>query len=375
MSASAENRVASELMRWIIKRIATGPELSKDISLEEARAGMRAVLREEVDSVQAAVFLIALRMKRETDDEAKGVLQAIREATLRVQAPVDELIDIADPYDGFNRHILVSPFLPAVLGACAMPALSHGVDSMGPKYGATHSRVLRAAGVKVDRPGEEVAKHLGDPEVGWGYIDQSVFCPALYRLRMLRDQIVKRPVITTVEVLSGPIVARNNTHIMTGYVHKPYPRIYAVLARHAGFSSALLVRGVEGAITPSLKQKGKVWFYHDLGNESSLDLEPRSLGVEQRVRAVPLPQDLPGYRKKQADTGQTIDPQAMAEAAAEAGLKALDGCAGAAFDSLVYAGALVLCHLRRAGDLAAGAERVRQVLNTGKARAHFDAGS
>jgi uroporphyrin-III C-methyltransferase/precorrin-2 dehydrogenase/sirohydrochlorin ferrochelatase len=35
-------------------------------------------------------------------------------------------------------------------------------------------------------------------------------------------------------------------------VHKPYPRIYALLARHAGFDSALIVRGVEGSVIPLL---------------------------------------------------------------------------------------------------------------------------
>ena len=88
------------MMRSIIKRIATGPELSKDISREEARAGMRFILDGEVDPVQAGIFLIALRMKRETDDENRGVLDAIREATHTVTAPVDEVVDIADPYDG-----------------------------------------------------------------------------------------------------------------------------------------------------------------------------------------------------------------------------------------------------------------------------------
>ena len=68
------------LMHSILKRIATGPELSKDISREEACAGMRLVLDAQVDPVQAGVFLIALRMKRETDDENRGVLEAIREA-------------------------------------------------------------------------------------------------------------------------------------------------------------------------------------------------------------------------------------------------------------------------------------------------------
>ena len=69
------------LMRSILQRIATGPELSKDISREEACAGMRLILDGKVDPVQAGVFLIALRMKRETDDENRGLLDAILEAT------------------------------------------------------------------------------------------------------------------------------------------------------------------------------------------------------------------------------------------------------------------------------------------------------
>ena len=138
------------MMSSIIRRIATGPELSKDISREEARAGMRFVLDGDVDPVQAGVFLIALRMKRETDDEICGVLQAIRDVTHSVTASVDEVVDIADPYDGFNRTLPASPFLPAVLAACGVAAVSHGVESMGPKYGVTHRQVLRAAGAPVD---------------------------------------------------------------------------------------------------------------------------------------------------------------------------------------------------------------------------------
>ena len=60
-----------EMMHSIIQRIATGPELSKDISLEEASQGTAGILRGEIDDVQAAIFFIALRMKRETDDETR----------------------------------------------------------------------------------------------------------------------------------------------------------------------------------------------------------------------------------------------------------------------------------------------------------------
>ena len=79
-------------MRTIIQRIATGPELSKDLSFDEAREAMDLVLQNRVDPVQAGVFLIALRMKRETDDENRGVLQALMDATHYATAEVEDVL-------------------------------------------------------------------------------------------------------------------------------------------------------------------------------------------------------------------------------------------------------------------------------------------
>ena len=153
-------------MDSILQRIATGPELSKDISREEAREGMRLVLEGAVDPVQAGVFLIALRMKRETDEENRGLLEAIREATGRATAPVDEVLDLGDPYDGYNRTLPAAPFLPPVLAACGVPTVSHGVQSMGPKYGVTHRQVLAAAGLPVDLSPRDAVEYERHGHVG-----------------------------------------------------------------------------------------------------------------------------------------------------------------------------------------------------------------
>ncbi len=359
------------LVRAVIQRIATGPELSKDISREEARATMRFILEGRVDPVQAAIFFIALRMKRETDDENIGVLEALIEATTHVTAEVDEVVDLVDPYDGYNRTLPPSPFLPAVLAACGVPTLSQGVESMGPKYGLTHHRVLRVAGHRVDLTPAEAAARLADPAAGWAYLDQSRSCPSLYALTGLRTKMIKRPVLTTVEVLTRPVSGRRHTHLVTGYVHKPYPRLYALLARHAGFDSALLVRGTEGGVVPSLRQAGKCVYYRNHGEEQDLDLDPAVAGIHQSVRAAPLPEDLPTAPRSGDEVSVAVDIDAMARAALAAGLEALAGKAGPVYDGLVYGGALVLSHLGRAESLSAAADRVREVLDSGEALARF----
>jgi anthranilate phosphoribosyltransferase len=353
--------MSSALMSSILKRIATGPELSKDISREEAREGMRLVLDGAVDPVQAGVFLIALRMKRETDEENLGLLEAIRDVTLRATAPVDEVLDIGDPYDGYNRTLPAAPFLPPLLAACGVPALSHGVERMGPKYGVTHRQVLRAAGLPVDLTPEEAAARLGDRRIGWAYVDQKAFCPKLYALTHLRTLIVKRPAITTAEVLAGPVRGRRKTHLVTGYVHKPYPRVYALLARHAGFDSALIVRGVEGGVIPGLTQTGKVFRVLGDAEEIPVELKPAELGIDAAVRAPRLP-----GAGDQEESAAPLDTVAVAKAAAEAGKAALQGEAGPTRDCLVYGAALCLWHLGRHSSLAQAADAVRGVLDGGK---------
>jgi anthranilate phosphoribosyltransferase len=362
-----------QILRGCIQKVATGPEYSKDLPFAEAHAAMRHILEGKADPVQTAVLLIALRMKRETDEENTGVLQAILDTMNTVTADVNEVLDVADPYDGYTRGLPVSPFLPAVFAACDVPSVTHGLESVGPKFGTTPRKVLRAAGINVDHTPIEAAACIADANIGWCYIDQKAFAPRLHDLIPLRKRIVKRPVLTTVEVLTGPIRGRKKTHLMTGYVHKVYPPIYAHLARHAGFDSAAIVRGVEGGVIPSLKQPAKIFCYHGGGEEHPVDVNPGSIGISQPTRAVPIPDNLQPAKTRGDKIATAIDIEEAAQAAAEAGIAALQGKAGPARDSLVYAGAIMLQHLGRHDSLAAAAATVAGIIDSGKALAHFEA--
>lgn len=348
-------------LRSLLEKIATGPELSKDVSLDEAYSGMRLVLKDEANPVQAGLFLIALRMKRETNEELLGLQKALLEAAQHVEVAVDELVEIADPFNGYTRGLPISPFVAPLLAACGVPTVCHGVKAVGPKYGITHYNVFSAMGCDVELSMLEVAERLADPEIGWAYIDQSVSCPSLHRLIELRDLMVKRTCLTTLEVALRPFSARRNTHLVTGYVHKPYPPIYTMLARQAGYQSAMIVRGVEGGVISSLQQPSKVVAYRQDGADEEKRIEPEIVGIcDAEHRAVPIPE------KAFQEKGGAIDTVVAATEAAKAGLAALKGERGLAYDSLVYCAALLLNHVKQK-PIQQCAQTVRNALDSGSA--------
>ncbi len=350
-------------MTSIIQRVATGPQMSKSISYDEARAGMHLVLAELADPIQSAVFLIGLRVKRETDDENKGVLQGIRDNTKTVVADVDELVDIADPYNGYGRSLPSSPFLPVLLAEAGAPAVSHGIETVGPKFGVTHNQVLQAAGVSVELTGEEAGKQISNPEIGWAYVDQSSFCPSLFGLADFRKRIVKRAAISTAEVLTGPVRGRKKTHLLTGYVHNEYPPIYTMLARHSGFDSALLLRGTEGGVTPSLRKRGEFVRYWEQGEDTVVEADPAEIGIEQVNRLVPIPPAL--LPKKDREFGPDENNAEIAKLAAKEGLAALEGKNSPTSDALLYSASLTLWHLGRYDSVPDAAFVVREILSSG----------
>jgi anthranilate phosphoribosyltransferase len=338
-----------------IKKVATGPHLSKDLSLEEAKAAMSVILSGDVDPVQAAIFFISLRIKRETHDENLGIYLALQDCTTQYTANVEQLLLLSDPFNGFNRHCPVHAFLPAVLAASGLPTLSQGVNEMGPKFGVTHSQVLSLAGVNVALSTEQARDQINDSEIGWAYLDQAQATPALFTLQDLRTRMIKRPSLATLEKMVMPIKALAKTHIQIGFVHKAYPAVLAEMAHAADFTSALIIRGVEGGVLPTLREPANC-FQATSGEASSCALKPADFGLSQTTRGV-LP-----VQNDEVTATETLD----------VGLQALSGQSGPALDSLVYGAAIGLWHCGLQDSQQGAADHVRQIIQSGRAKAYFE---
>ena len=364
--SSKGNLTKTELMKSVIQRIATGPDLSKNISRDEAKASMAAILDGDVSDVRSAIFLIALRMKRETHDENLGVHDAMIDSVKKVNINTDNLINIADPYDGFTRNIPSSAFISPVLAELGIPTISQGVTTVGPKFGCTHHAIFKLLGLDVLASHERVAERLENKNIGWGYIDQKVYSPKLNNLMDLRTEIIKRPVITTIEVLANPLISKRN-HFVTGYVHKPYPPIYLMLARNANFDTAIIVRGTEGGVIPSLRQKGNAHYYKNISDENKLiEINPEiDLSINQEVRAVKIPNTIEKHTS--SDKIETkVDPIDLAKVSLKMGMDALSGSEGVMSDCILYGATIILSHVTN-NSIQSCSKEIKKVLSSGSA--------
>ena len=77
--------------------------MSKDLTEVEAEDALSLILKGEISKVRSAIFLIAARMKLETLEENVGYWRAMDKTTIRHPIQLAQLLQIADPFDGFNR--------------------------------------------------------------------------------------------------------------------------------------------------------------------------------------------------------------------------------------------------------------------------------
>ncbi len=226
-------------------RVGVGQTGSKQLSREEARQAMEAVLGGNFNPVTFGAFFMGLRYKGETPTELAGFLDAMYAAQqpVGVDAP-EELVSCAGAYDGKARTCNIGIAAALVTAAAGVPMALHGTRGVPTKFGMTTSHVLEALGVNVARSLQAVTEVLHS--VGIGYIDQSVFNPAMYDLLPYRSQMGKRTILNTMETLSNPFGAR--VHI-GGFFHDAYADLIcqALQQDDMPYQRAILVKGIEGS--------------------------------------------------------------------------------------------------------------------------------
>jgi anthranilate phosphoribosyltransferase len=255
----------------ILAKIAKGPKVSKDLTWNECKQAMKALVEGEATPAQVGAFLIALRYKMESVTELAALTAAARQYVPPLAVPKEAaLVDVpsyAGKQDTFHALIAAS----VVAASAGAPVLMHGYDGIPGRPGS--AGVLKALGIPIDSSPKVVAEDL--QKKGFAYLDIGLSHPPIYRFLEMRQELGVRNVFHPIARLLNP--ARAAAQVV-GLSHPPHFEKTAEALRMLGCPRGFVIRGVEGDPELSLSAVTRVL---ELRNEriTPLGVAPKDFGL------------------------------------------------------------------------------------------------
>lgn len=333
----------------------------ENLSDDEMSLGMTLVLNTDIESWAKAMFLEGLRLKRETKEENIAGLHTFFSFSKYEKLSVPVVIDIANAYDGFTRTPNYSLFSATILGAMGISCIVHGSFDVSPKYGVTAHKILIDAKKNPLLTMKKVKSFLEDPSVGWGYIDLDTFFPELAALFELRKNMLKRPLLATLEKCLLPFRAKQ-TVFVTGYTHPPYKEMMANILDSVDCSGYTVFRGVEGAAQLALDRKAP----YILDNRKEGFVRPEDYLKEEHISLI-------GNNSKKEMSHEGLSISEMCCYSLTQGLAALSGEKNEARLIIEYQVSSIL-DLNGLMERSRISKCIEDVISSGKALGHWNRG-
>ncbi len=343
------NQTSNHPFVLLIKNVFTHHDLNE----KECEEALRYFFDTDTPEYLKAAFLEAERLKRETELENRMFYDALWEKSRHGLAGLPVLIDLSNAYDGFNRTPYFTVFTAALLGSIGFPCVLHGSEDVGPKYGVTAFKVLKEAGKNPLRSIENTLSDLENPLIAWAYCDQRLSFPELDAIRTLRKNMVKRPILATLEKLLQPIRSPRGNYVVMGYTHPPYKGLLISLLKHQNRCPRFLIlRGVEGSIQAALDRRTPFVNFNENAIEEGF-IRPSDFQIPE--------------------SALMFNHELITKDSLQLGLKALRGEKSPVLDSIIYQARIILhCFQLLSPDEAAF--QVKHSIDSGKAYQHWERG-
>jgi anthranilate phosphoribosyltransferase len=261
----------SEVVRSALSTVVDGGTLT----MGDARAAMGAVMDGEATPAQLAAFLVALRMRGETEEELAGFAAAMRDRVLHVEAP-DGAIDVVGTGGDRSGTFNISTTAALIVAGAGVPVAKHGNRAITSRAGSAD--VLDALGVRIDHDPISAARSLR--ELGFAFLFAPGFNPAMRHAGPTRKEIGIRTAFNLLGPLTNPAGTRRQ---VIGVGDPAAAARIARVAQLLGTERTLVVHG-EGVDELPLDGSGVI---HDVTPTAVVEarVDPRACGLASATLA------------------------------------------------------------------------------------------
>ena len=272
----------SHEFRALLRKVASGPHTSQNLTRSEANDAMRMMLHQDATPAQIGAFLISHRIKRPTGEELAGMADAYDALGPQLPTILPSISRnpwvFCYPYDGRSRTAPLGPLIALVLSAAGIPVIQHGGDRVPTKEGVPLIELWQSLGV--NWPGLSLMQvHEILETIGLGFVYLPDHFSLAQALMPYRDQIGKRPPLSTLELMWSPYSGPQT--IVCGYVHPPTEGMFRSAFELRGTTSFLTIKGLEGSCDLACDRTAIIGASEN-GEFERLSLAPRDYGFADR---------------------------------------------------------------------------------------------
>ncbi|MFN0141733.1 MAG: anthranilate phosphoribosyltransferase [Pyrinomonadaceae bacterium] len=210
----------------------------EDLSEKDAAHFFRALLDQNVGSIQIAAALTALTAKGETHEELAGMAAVMRSAATKIKSPKNA-IDIAGTGSSAAKTFNVSTAAALVAAGAGVAVAKQSNRGVTSKTGSAD--VLESLGVKP--AGEAQLAQASLSGAGLTFLFAPKFHPALRRVADVRGRLGIRTCLNLLGLLANP--AQVSRHLI-GVWHKSLLEPLAKALARLGAENAWVVYGNDG---------------------------------------------------------------------------------------------------------------------------------
>ena len=222
-----------EITEVLHHKLMSGEKLAR----EESAALFDAVIRGDLNDVEIAALLVALKLRGETADEIAGAAQALREGARAFPRPDYVFADIVGTGGDGANTINISSAVTFVAAEAGLPVAKHGNRSVSSKCGAAD--LLERFGVKLDMSPRTARKSLDELRVTF------LFAPH-YHSGIKHAMPVRKALGTrTMFNVLGPLINPARPSVMlVGVYEVSLCNVVAETLKLLGCQRALVVNGL-----------------------------------------------------------------------------------------------------------------------------------
>lgn len=242
-----KNNEGSKIVKDAIARLMS----NKDLSREESREVMTAMMKNQATDAQISAYLVALSMKGETVDEITGTAEALTEKASPMGMKFKNMVDTCGT-GGDNLHTFnISTAAAFVTAGAGVAVAKHGHRFVSSKCGSAD--LLKAVGVNIDLSKKKAMRCL--EETGITFLFAPKFNRQWRYTYNARSEIGARTIFNIMGPLTNP--ARTRRQLIGVYDSGLMHTLIDVM-RELGAEQVMVVHGALGIDEISITGKTSI---------------------------------------------------------------------------------------------------------------------